>query len=226
MLASEMTNRVLRRIGDDPALSPSLMHYTPSEVLEALNQCQRIFSFFSLCLEGSTTLAISSTVARYHILETVADWIAPLRVRIQGGAKLTPARLSELAALNQDWPATQGTPTRYALSGFDLLGVYKQANTTLDLTYARGPVALISTGTPEIPLRYHPALMEGAVPMLRIKEGMQEWQKTLSYWDRFLDAVQDCSEKVKARNRELGYDTLPIEIKRYDMSHLVKKAAN
>lgn len=225
MIVSELKRRVLNRVGDDPSAAPSLMHYTPSEVVTALNQSQRIFVFFSLCLETTATLAIASNTTRYAMLSFFGDWIAPLRIRIQSGAKLKPCRLTNLAALNESWSGTTGTPERYALSGFDLLAIYKQATGTLEVTYARGPSAMIlDADSPEIPTRYQPALIDGAVALLRVKEGIQEWQKELPRWGRFLDAIQDCAEKVRARNREQGYDTLPVELKRFDRSHVLQKA--
>ncbi len=228
MTGNELTRRVLKRIGDDPDAGDALAHYTAPEVLVALNRCQRLFCFFSLCLEGQFTMTgftVQIGFARYHMLDYVADWIAPLRIRAQGettSLKLTPTRLDELAALDEHWGDSQGLTTRYALSGFDLLSLYKQSFVTLDFLYARGPAVLTSVSSPEIPLRYQPALIDGAVPLLRIKEGMQEWQKTMPFWSRFMDAVQDCADKVRARNKELGYDSLPVEIKRYDKSHILK----
>jgi hypothetical protein len=225
----ELQRRVLDRVGDDPDADPSLMHYTPSEALAALNQCQRLFCLFTLCLETTANFSLTGQ-ASYHLLSTFADWIAPLRIRNGLGAKMRPSRLTDLAALDQSWRVRTGTPTRYNIAGFDLLSVYKSNTSVVPITYARSAVPLLSTypadngQAPEIPARSHPALIAAAVPILRIKEGMQEWQKTLPGWDQFLDEVEDVANQVRARNRELGYDSLPAELKRMDRSRMLQKA--
>lgn len=218
MTGATLRDRCLTRLGDDPSAAPANMHYQPQEVLVALNRCQRMFVLFTLCLETTTSFATQAGVARYHMLDTIADWLLPLRIRNASGTKVRPERVSGLAALDRSWSVQAGTVTKYAHSGFDLLSIYKNQATTLSVTYARGPVVLTATGTPEIPERYYPNLIDGAIPLLRTKEGMQEWQKTLPLWNRFLEAIHECAGKVRARNRELGYDALPPELKRYDLS--------
>lgn len=218
-----MTGAVLRdtclvRLGDDPNAAPSNQHYLASEVLTALNRCQRMFVLFTLCLETTVSFSTSTNVARYHMLDIIADWLVPLRLRGSSGVKLRPERVSGLAALDSSWGVQSGPITKYAHSGFDLLSIYKQQADTLSVTYARGPIVLTGSNSPEIPERYHPNLIDGAIPLLRTKEGQQEFQKTLPLWDRFMEAVMECAAKVRARNRELGYDAMPPEIKRYDLS--------
>ncbi len=153
----------------------------------------------------------------------------PLRIRNQLGNKVRPCRLADLAALDPLWPQATGYPLRYAHTGFDLLSVYKRTTATIPITYARSPVELLSTfpldngQSPEIPERYHPAMIDGAIPILRTKVGMQEWQKTLPQWDRFVDAAVDLADKVRARCREQGYDAAPVEINRADMSRALNR---
>ena len=225
----ELQRRIIDRVGDDPDVDPSLMHYGPTEVLAALNQVQRLFCLFTLCLETTANFGLTG-LARYHMLNQFADWIAPLRLRNALGNKIKPSRLADLAALDRSWAAHAGTPVRYARTGFDLLSFYQQNTSTISITYARSPIDLLSSypadngQAPEIPARYHPTLIDGAIPILRVKEGMQEWQKVLGQWDRYVDAVQELANEVRARNREQGLDTLPIEIKRYDRSRMLQKA--
>jgi hypothetical protein len=57
---------------------------------------------------------------------------------------------------------------------------------------------------------------------MRAKEGGQEWQKTLPLWNRFLDGAQKLGEYVRARNKEQGYDYLPIELAKFDRSRLIE----
>lgn len=225
----ELQRRIIDRVGDNPDVDPSLMHYGPTEVLAALNQCQRLFCLVTLCLETTADFGLTG-LPRYQMLNQFADWIAPLRLRNALGNKIRPCRLADLAALDRSWAAHAGTPTRYARTGFDLLSFYQQNTSTIPMTYARSAVELLSTypadngQAPEIPARYHPALIDGAIPILRVKEGMQEWQKVLPQWDRFIEAIQELAGVVRARNIEQGFDSIPVEIKRYDRSRMLQKA--
>lgn len=218
MTGATLRDSSLRRLGDDPDAGPSNQHYTPEEVLVALNVCQRLFVLFTLCLESTVSFPTNVNVAHYRMLTTISDWLLPLRIRNASGTKVRPERVSGLAALDASWSVRSGTVTRYAHSGFDLLSIYKNQATTLAITYARGPAPLVASGSPEVPERYHPLLIDGAIPLLRTKEGAQEWQKTLPLWNRFMDAIEECAAKIRARNRELGYDAFPPELKRYDLS--------
>jgi hypothetical protein len=227
MILSDMQVRLLTRLGDTPGANPLQQHYPVNECTAALNQMQRIFVLFTLCLEttpGSALVLGSSPWT--SMLTQYADWIAPLRFVVQStNAKLAPRRVAEMAALDSKWTTTTGTPSSYCLVGFDLAGFYPfTAGTSLTPTYAQAPPVLVNAGdTPAIPERYHQSLIDGAIPVMRIKEGAQEWQKTLPLWDRFMDAVQECAAKVRARNMEMGYDTWPIELKRFDRSKLLKE---
>jgi hypothetical protein len=205
-------------------------HYTYDEVRVALNSVERLFVLLTLCLETTASFALDpvGVPAFYRLLNTFSDWLLPLRIRIVGGAKLKVSNIAELAALDSKWTASAGTPTRYSMTGFDLLGVYQQPTvaTSLSITYARCPVLMqLDADVPEIPDRYHNNLIDGAIPLLRAKEGASEWQKVLPLWDRYLDAATELSEKVRARNREQGYDHSPFELKLFDRSTLLKETA-
>lgn len=229
MTVYELQRRLLDRLGEDPDLNPSLMYYTPQEALAALNQVQRLFVLFTLCLETTANFGLTGQT-KYHMLDTFPDWIVPLRIRNALGAKMKPSRLVEMAALDQSWRSRTGVPIRYVHSGFDLLSVYKTNTSTVPITYARSPIQLLSSWptdngqSPEIPTEHHPDLVEGAIPIMRVKEGAQEWQKTLGCWDRFLEGVENLAGYIRARNRELGYDALPPELKRFDRSHMLQRA--
>lgn len=230
MTVLELQRRTIERVGDDPDGAIALMHYTPTETLAALNQAQRLFCMFTLCLETTANFGLSGA-ARYRMLQTFGDWIIPLRIRNALGNKVRPERLADLAALDMSWSLQLGTPTKYSHTGFDLLSFYKHDSSTIPITYARSAVDLLSTypadngQVPEIPERYQPALIDGAIPLLRTKEGMQEWQKTLPQWNRFMDATQDLAIKVRARNKEQGYDAAPVELNRADQSRMLQRKA-
>ncbi len=222
MLGQLLIDKTLERVGDDPDLLPSTQYYKPQEALAVLNQAQRLFSLLTLCLETTADMQLTGA-AFYRALTFFPDWIAPLRFRIPSGAKLKPSRLADLASLDNQWTSRAGTPIRYSSSGFDLLGFYKQDSSIVRVTYARGPVLLDATTSPEIPEEYHPCLIDGAIPLLRVKEGAQEWQKTLPSWESFLKEANRCAAGVRARNVEQGFDRIPVEIRKFDRSAVIKK---
>lgn len=228
MTGAELITDTQTRLGDDPTL-PAETYYDRGEVLVGLNQVYRLMCFLTLCLETTVTYPLAGATPYSKMLTTYADWILPLRVRLTGGAKLRPNRAADLAALNASWPATVGTPERYSLQGMDLLLIYKQpaAETDLDIVYARTPVAIAdSTVAPELQIQYHQNLIDGATTLLRVKEGAQEWQKTLPNWDRYWSACMKLGGIVRARNKEKGYDRLPVELARFDRSKLMEMAKN
>lgn len=220
-----MTTRGLERLGDDPTLTPPYQYYTRNEFLGWLNAAQRLFVLFTFDLEAQATFAISGDGrVFYNMLQYYSNWLMPLRVRITGGLKLRPERYSNLAALDAQWMVSRGTPTKYGLLGFGLLAIYKQpaADTTLDLTYVRTPVSMVlDADEPEIPVDYHPDLIDAAIVLSRAKEGAQEFQKQLPLWSRFLDACKKHAAYVRARNVEQGYDYEPFELERFDMSSIL-----
>ena len=225
MTTAELISRTTTRLGDDPALPVG--YYSRSEILVALNQVYRMMAFFTLCLETTVTFSLQANTAYYKMLSTYADWILPLRIRLASGAKLRPCRLADLAALDASWSTTAGTPERYALEGFDLLAVYKRptATTSTSIVYARTPVALaLDADVPELQTEYHQALIDGAIPVLRSKEGAQEFSKVLPQWQRYMDAIQKLGGYVRARNKEQGYDYMPVELARFDKSKLMEVA--
>src|SRR3954471_1241228 len=100
MLGSDLRDRTLQRLGDTPG--SSYTYYTPAEVLAVLNQLQRMFVLFTLCLETTANFQPDGS-ATYRMLQYFPDWIVPLRVRLATGAKLRPITLTELAALDSGW---------------------------------------------------------------------------------------------------------------------------
>ena len=227
MNIGEISARIQDRAGDfEPTVRA---YYTPREIGKAINTCQNLFVFFTLCLETSGSLTTINNQTDYHILSTFPDWLLPLRVRCIG-AKVRPSRPQELAALDSAWRNARAVvPKRYTTAGFDYLAIYPTPSNAVDLAidYARCPVQLPApdvspTAVPEIPAEYHQALIDGAIPILRAKEGAGEWQKTLRLWSDFMDAVGKLAAYVRRRNIERGYDTLPPELQRFDASQWLK----
>ena len=217
--------RLLQRLDED---SSSPVFYQTQELTAALNAAQRFFCFITLILQKQVSFALTANEWQYHMLSSYTDWIAPLDVRVSGGGKVAPARIEDIAAANPDWRGATGTPTRYAHLGFDFLALDKHptaSGTTLLITYAHGPAALLlDAGNLEIPEERQPALIDFAIPLLRAKEGGQEFAKTQRYVDRFLEEATETAAFVRARNLSHRYDKLPFELERFDRSLLMLAA--
>lgn len=224
MTVAQLVVRGLKGLDEDDAGG----FYTSTEVVDALNEAQRLFVLLTLCLETTGTLALTAGTCWYYLLTEFPSFLLPLRVRITGnGAKLRPQRLAELDALDPAWQATAGTPESYAQIGFSLFGVYKQpadVGTSLDVTYAQCPTTMAIGATPQIPEEHHLALVDGALPILRMKEGGQEFAKTVPRFDRFLEAATSMANYVRARNLGQRYDRVPFEIEKFDRSKLIALA--
>ena len=226
MTVGDLQTLVLQRLGED-ASKP--VYYTGAEVLSALNEAQRIMVLLTLCLERTETFPLSVGTAFYRPRTVLSDWLLPLRVRLSGGARLRPARLEDLDALDSGWQARPGYPDRYCSLGFNLLAINRQPEgpASLVVTYAKTPTKLQGVAeTPEVPTEYHQALADYAINRLRMKEGGQEFTKTTPYGDRFLADCRKLGEFVRARNVAQGYDLLPFELSRYDVSAAGRKQQN
>jgi hypothetical protein len=230
MNAGEMASRVLERLDEiEPgaAAANAIYYGGPGEVLDALNEGQRTFALLTLCLQVDSQLALAPSIAFYHARATFDDWLLPLRVTLPSCARVRPARLEELDALDSSWQAATDTaPKRYAALGFDFLAVYPQlasGSLSLTVTYARSPVKMVSlTDVPEIPAQYHPGLVDYGINRLRMKEGGGEFAKTMVYFERFLDGAQKHGNFIRSRNAGARYDKQPFELERFDRSKLLK----
>jgi len=207
--------------------------YPAAEITAALNEGLRFFVLLTLGLEQTTSWTVPADTTFFHMLQVTSggnpvfpDWIVCLRISDATGAKVRPARYDDLFALNPQWRNSPGSPVRYCVRGADYLGLYQQpaAPAVLNVTYARGPVPLVSGGdVPEIPAEYHPsALVNYGIYRMRQGEGAQEFQKALPMFDEFLKAAKHYAAYVRARNIGSRYDAVPFEIESFDTSQLLK----
>ena len=221
MTVTQIQTRILQRLDED---STSPAYYSPAEVLSKINEGQQLFALLTLCLEKSGTFTLTAATTFHHLLGTLKDFIVPLKIRVtSGGARVTANTLAELDALDASWQKTTGTPTRYNVTGIDLLALNKQPSgtPTLTITYAHAPATLTAAAnTPAIPPEYHMALVDYGIHALRVKEGGAEFIESLKYFDRFLDDAQKCGDFVRSRMRAQGYDNLPFELRAFDRSRL------
>ena len=231
MTTSDMSTRVLEGLDEIDAgqAAPSAVYYGGGgEVLDALNEGLRFFCLLTLALETTVPFALTPGGTFYHMRATYPDWLLPLRVKLTDGTRVRPARIEDLDALDSGWQNSPGTPSRYCALGFDFFVIYKQLAGAgiVWITYARAPVALASSSdVPEIPEANHGDLVDYAIYKLRQKEGGGEFQKTLAYFNRFLDGAQRYGDYIRARNKDSGYDNEPFELARFDRSKLMTVGA-
>jgi hypothetical protein len=202
--------------------------YPTLEIIAALNEAQRLFCLLTLGLEKTTSWPGAGATTFFHMLTTNSglffDWIVPLRVATTTGAKVRPSGLEELTALDSQWVASPGSPSRYVHVGADLLGLYQQpaGGATLKVTYARAPLVLAGdTDVPEIPAEYHPELVKFGIYRCRQSEGGEEFAKTLPMLNEYLDAAQKYADYVRERNNGSRYDNQPFELSSFDRSQLM-----
>lgn len=222
MNLTQMQTRVVTRLGEDQAAASGNRFYTDAEATSALNTAQRIFVLLTLCLEGSTTFALTERTPYYRVLTQISDWILPLRFNGPDGSKIRPATIADFASLDATWSLQYGSLTldgyytpRYAMLGFDLLGFYPAplADMSVTVRYARAAALLASGGdVPEIPEQHHQTLVDGAGAILSVKEGAQALEKGAAYWQAFLDGASALATTVRARYQQQGYDNLPYEL--------------
>lgn len=223
MTLTTLRTEVWQRL-DEPADGTG--YFSAFEVDAALNRAQRLFALLTLCLETTGYPTLTAGVTWYHLRDTFSDWLVPLRMTL-GTAKLRPATVAQLAALNNSWESTTGVPTRYTHLGLDSFAPYPHpagAGTNLTMVYARVPVAIVAAG-PEIPEEYHPALIDAAIPFLRLKEGGQALESVLPLFGRFIDCAGKAARYVRARSLDLRYDTVPAETITTDLSRALKQDA-
>jgi hypothetical protein len=227
MTLGELVDRCLREIGETSTVQP--VTYSRQEARDALNEAQRLFALFTLCLEAEGTLTTTVSGSFYYVSSQIPDFLAPLRILTPGRLTVRPSTLGHMEALNQSWRITPGLPKRYAVLGWDLLALDPRPDAAylLPVQYAKSPAKLVTDGqSPEIPAEDHEALLDCAIPVMRLKEGGSQLAKVLPRFEAFLAAVKRRADYVRARSRDNQYDSLPAELKVTDLSRLLKKRAS
>ncbi len=221
MTGAGLIDRTLKRL-DQPLDGSG--YFTRTEVLDAINEGQRLFAFATLCLESVVGYTLTAGTAFYSMLNTFADWIVPVRVTFNGG-KVRYATLHELDALDSAWSSNSSAPSRYGCLGFDLFFVYGSTG-SLTITYARMPADLADSAdsSPEIIDAYVPSLIDYAIPRVRAKQGGDEFRKSLPYFKRFIADMTAAAKDTRARALEMGNDRMPFEISNFDPRFLLQQA--
>ncbi len=201
--------------------------YPTAEIIAALNEAYRFFVLLTLGLEKTATWAVPAATTFFHMLTIFSDWVVPLRIATAAGAKVRPARLEDLGSLDTQWVASPGSSARYVHLGADFLGLYQQpaaSGTTLNVTYACAPPALVeTTDTPETPAEYSPKFVDYAIYRCRQMEGADEFQKALPLLQSFMEGAKHYAAYVRSRNLGSRYDKVPFELESFDMSQLLGK---
>jgi hypothetical protein len=191
--------------------------YPASEITAALNESDRLFCLLTLALETTATWTPAATFT--HMLTIFPDWLVVLRIATTGGTKVRPCRFSDLWSLDANWPSTAAPITRYVAAGADLIAVYPEQSTTLNVTYARAPVAMANaTDSPQTPPEYHTNYVDYAVYRLRQVEGGLVLQSVLPLLDEFMAAAKEYGAYMRARHLAAGYDKTPAEFSLADRS--------
>ncbi len=217
LTVADLIARVYERLDADDGT-----YYTLPEVAHALDMAQRLFAWLTLCLEHRASFSLQAGQAFPSIHSNIADLWVPLRVSLQTtGARLLPVALDDLDKLDDDWQNTAGTPRYYCMMGFDFMAVYPQpsAPVTLHVTYAAEPQQITQFGgVLEVPSDAAPLLVDGAIWILRLKEGGPELQSTLENLDRFVKGVQRYRQYIESRSKAQLYDSVPAELRLFDLS--------
>jgi hypothetical protein len=235
---TDLQTRVLERLDEDPS-HPA--YYTLGEVAAALNWAQRLYVLITLCNETTAPFQLEPGVQWYHMQTVFPDWFMPLRIRYSNTlrfagnvasygyldapmkvTKLHPVTITDMNARSSAWLTDQNNPQFYGNLKNDLLffdAIPVEPAPELLFTYVQLPAKMLApTDVPDIPAPDHPALIAGALALLRLKEGGQEMQKASVLFGRFLDAAKRRAALVKARNLAEKYDNLPFELEHFDLS--------
>ena len=220
MNLAEMSQLVSERLNEADAPT----YYPSGEITAAINESYRCFCLLTLALETTVAWIVPPATTFFHMLTAFPAWIVPLRITNAAGAKVRPARLSDLWALDSQWVSSPGAMKRYSHNGADLLALYPQppGGDLLTVTYATAPAALVEdTDTPAIPANLHIQLVGYAQYRCRQVEGGEAFARALPLFGEYMDAAEKYGAYIRARNIGAGYDRAPFELKGFDRSRLV-----
>lgn len=227
MTVTQISNRILRRIDDDPSnpgsVTPDGGGDVPPEILAAINEGMELAALLTLCFETTETFTLTAATPFFGVRASLTDYLCPLRI-IGPAGRIRPATLTNLDAENTAWQNTPGDPARYVALGFNFLAITPQPATTASasFTYARTSVPVTAGAqTPELAEEYHLDLVDYGVYKVRLKEGAQSLERGVKALNRFLDRMTMLGDFVRGKSRAAGYDTLPFELKLFDRARLV-----
>jgi hypothetical protein len=212
-----------------PATPPNTI---PPEVVNYVNEGQQLAALLTLSFEKTAAFSIGASFSIdangcfYLPRPVLTDLIVPLRLTYNGN-RIRPGTIAEIEAENDAWPATAGTPTRYAMLGFNFLVITPQTTGVVQTTYACSPATLVNDADiPQLLEAYHQNLVDYGVYRVRLKEGAQGLARGLERFNLFLDDMTKLGDYVRARTAAARYDVTPFELALMDRSRLVGQLMN
>lgn len=224
MTLLQLRNQTLQRLAESTS-DPKW--FTADMVDAAINEGQMLYVLLTLCLEKSATFTVTGGNNFVQPVAQAEDWFLPLRVRISGGAKVLPGTVGDFHAEERSWPAERDIIRKYAAMGCNLLAFYPvpAIDTAVTITYAYSPARLEDDADePEIPAEDHPALSDYALWRCELKAGGADLANANSRLQSFLELAVKRGTQVRARNMGQGYDRLPSELTKADISRIIKEA--
>lgn len=208
----QMASNALSALGEDPNAP---VYWTRGEVIQAAQWGVRFFCGLSMCYEKSLTVTIPVGLA-IDIRTLIPDFLFPFRLQA-GGKRLRTIDFAKLGARDEQWPAATGTPTHYRLGGISNLTLYPPAGAAVTLEYAAEPTTAAGD-TIQVPDEDLRAIENWTVACARWKQGGQELAKEMYRMQAFWMALRRRAELVRRRCLAAGYDSVPPEDSRFEIS--------
>ena len=156
MTGSEIVNRI-REI----TLNPSPGRFTDAQILSMVNEGYTDFCRFTEMNHKSST----QVLPQYTALASIPDDYVDMRqVRLSYNRELYVRSERELDYQEMGWPTQVGSPETAVFYNYNMLRTKPivSAASTITYRYCYIPTAITLTTEPNIPLVYHPALVDYA----------------------------------------------------------------
>lgn len=189
MLVSEIATRVKRQFGDEAGAQ-----ITDADIIRWCNDAQQEIAVANDLLQVSAYTATTAGTQKY----TIPANLLILRSAKWQGVKMQAVSMEEADALTLSTSATvpTGVPTTYwqfarQIYLWPIPGV--SAASDLVLYYTRVPTALTVVGdTPELPLQYHPRLVEYCVAQAaELDDNLQHYAMKMSQFKQGVGELKD-----------------------------------
>jgi hypothetical protein len=208
----QMASNALSALGEDPNAP---VYWTRGEVIQAAQWGVRLFCALTMCYERSVTVTVPAGVA-IDIRTLIPDFLFPFRL-VANGKRLRTIDFAELGARDEQWPLATGTPTHYRLGGISNLTLYPPTGVALTFEYAAEPTTAAGD-TIQVPDEDLRPIENWTIACSRWKQGGQELAKEMYRMQTFVMAMRRRAELVRRRGLAAGFDSVPPEDSRYELS--------
>lgn len=189
MLVSEIATRVKRQFGDEAGAQ-----ITDADIIRWCNDAQQEIAVNNDLLQVSATTATTAGTQKY----TIPTNLLILRSAKWQGVKLQGLSMEEADALTLSTSSTNppGVPTTFWQFARQIyLWPIPATSGTTDLTlyYTRVPNTITVVGdTPELPLQYHPRLVEYCVAQAaELDDNLQHYAMKMQQFKAGVDNLKD-----------------------------------